>query len=237
MDSLLYIAQSLPDIPRWVEVRDYLLSEECEILGFEETPALSFVLRASDEEVAYVIGEPATKAIINAVENFHAEGVLIAPQEQYERLTPLLPAWTAERIFVYTLKDTQHLPYDERILVRFLEPADLIGAEIDPELLEELHAALAYTPILAIFVEAHPVSFCYASSETESLWDVGIDTVSEQQRKGYASLCFSQLARQMQQKGKSVVWQALESNPASWHMAQKLGFTKVDTLAIFVRDK
>ena len=38
------IAQKLPDIPRWIEVRDLLAADECEVIGLQETPDLSFIL-------------------------------------------------------------------------------------------------------------------------------------------------------------------------------------------------
>lgn len=83
------------------------------------------------------------------------------------------------------------------------------------------------------FVENKPVSFCYSGSSTESLWDVSIDTVPQHFRRGYASLCAAFMIRHMQAQGKQPVWQAVEENPASWRLAQKLGFVPVDELALF----
>lgn len=230
-----HILRKLPDIPRWVEVRSYLQSDECEVLGYTEEPSLSFVLRIDVEDLLYIVGSPEESVIVDAAAALGDEGQIIAPQDHFTRLAPLLPGWTAERIFIYTLTATSHLPQDDRVVVRFLDPDDLDGADVDPELLEELEEALEHTSIAAVYFEGRPVSFCYASSQTETLWDVGVDTVEAHQRKGYAGLCFSFLARQMAAKGQSTVWQALESNPASWRLAEKLGMTKVDELAYFTR--
>ena len=41
------LARTLPDIPRWIETRSMLLSEECEVFGLEEGSS-DFVVR--DEE-------------------------------------------------------------------------------------------------------------------------------------------------------------------------------------------
>jgi RimJ/RimL family protein N-acetyltransferase len=235
MPSRTAIAHKLPDIPRWVEVHSYLQSDECEVLAYSEVPSLSFILRVSEESLIYVVGEPTEDMIRAVADGLGTEGTVIAPQDQHVRLAPLLPAWLSERIFVYTLATAADLPHDKNVVVRFLEPNDLDGTDIDPELVEELEDALEYTRIAAVYVVGRPVSFCYASSETATLWDVGIDTVPEHQRKGYAGLCFSFLARHMDRRGKSVVWQALESNPASWCLADKLGFMKVDELAYFTR--
>jgi RimJ/RimL family protein N-acetyltransferase len=37
----------------------------------------------------------------------------------------------------------------------------------------------------------------------------------------------------MQAHGKQPVWAAEEDHPASWRLAQKLGFVPVDVLALF----
>jgi RimJ/RimL family protein N-acetyltransferase len=37
----------------------------------------------------------------------------------------------------------------------------------------------------------------------------------------------------MDTQDKQPVWQAVEENPASWRLAQKLGFVPVDELALF----
>jgi predicted GNAT family acetyltransferase len=42
------------------------------------------------------------------------------------------------------------------------------------------------------------------------------------------------MIRYMLAQGKQPVWQSEEDNPASWRLAQKLGFVPVDELALFV---
>jgi hypothetical protein len=37
----------------------------------------------------------------------------------------------------------------------------------------------------------------------------------------------------MDASGKQAVWGAVEENPASWLLAQKLGFVAVDEIALF----
>ncbi|MCC7206401.1 MAG: GNAT family N-acetyltransferase [Anaerolineae bacterium] len=115
---------------------------------------------------------------------------------------------------------------------RWVEVRDLLFAE---DLREELLHVVAYSPLAALFIEDRPVSFCYAASQTESWWDVSIDTLAPHRRHGYADLCFAYLARHMQTLGKAVVWQSLESNPASWQLALKLGLKLIDELACFRR--
>lgn len=76
------------------------------------------------------------------------------------------------------------------------------------------------------------MAFCYAGATTESLWDVAIDTLEAHRRKGHATRAFTFMARHMAAQGKQPVWQALEENPASWRLAEKLGFEAVDELVM-----
>jgi hypothetical protein len=235
MPSFAEIAHRLPDIPRWVEVRDLLFAEEGELLGFEDGIPPALVFRSFEDEVAYVVGEPSAKAIIAATINSTSEGTVIVPLENAAHTGLCLPEWLKERIFVYSLKDTEQLPHPKQVVVGLVQRVVLQRANLPQALREELLDAVDYSPLAAVFIEGKLVSFCYAASQTESWWDVSIDTLATYRRQGYAGLCFAYLARHMQTQGKSVVWQSLESNAASWQLALKLGLTPVDELACFRR--
>ena len=81
--------------------------------------------------------------------------------------------------------------------------------------------------------EGRPAAFCYVAWETENLWDVSIETLPELRGRGLAALAVSFLFELMREKGKQPVWGAEESNIASMSLAAKLGFEKVDRLAVF----
>lgn len=220
-------------MPRWVEARDLLLSGDCEIFGLQEKPTLSLVLRDSDAESVFVIGTPAVAAVHAAIQGIAHKGSAIAPQEEAIWLAQALPEWTRTRVILHTLRDPQRLPIASVGKVAFLDPNTLDQFSMAPELLGELKSGAEYSLIAATFVDKQPVSFCYVASETESLWDISIDTLSGSRRKGYAALCVAHMIRHMQAQGKQPVWQAVEENPASWRLAQKLGFVPVDELALF----
>ncbi len=101
------------------------------------------------------------------------------------------------------------------------------------ELKEELVEAAKYSPVAATCVERLPVSFCYAGSQTESLWDISIDTLAGHRNRGYAALCVAFLIEHFRRQGLAPVWGALESNVPSMKLAAKLGFTPVDQLVVF----
>jgi GNAT superfamily N-acetyltransferase len=233
MPSTQPLARRLPDLPRWVEVRDLLLSGECQIFGLEETPALAFALRDPDEDLAFVVGAPPPTAIHAAVQGLSPHGSLIAPPEQAAWLAEILPAWRPRRILLHTLPDHQHLPVPANGQVGFLDPALLAHLPAPADLLAELRRAAEYSPISAAFAGGQPVAFCYAGSESETLWDVSIDTLPDHRRQGYAALCAAHLIRHKHALGRQPVWAAAEDNPASWRLAQKLGFVPVDELAQF----
>ena len=67
-----------------------------------------------------------------------------------------------------------------------------------------------------------------AASITETLWDVGIDTLEGHRRKGHARACYLALASHLAAQGFSPVWGAYEDNEASLAMAESLGFIPVD---------
>ena len=81
-----------------------------------------------------------------------------------------------------------------------------------------------------------PVSFCYSGWETESHWDVSIDTLEGHRRRGLGTAACVCLIRHFAARGKTAVWGALDSNPASTALAEKLGFTPIDHLLVAYPD-
>lgn len=231
--ALPSIARRIPDLARWVEARALLLSEEGQIFGLQETPELSLVIREPETNALFVIGAPALSAIRTALAANERGGEVIAPMADAAWLAELLPGWKRNRIIVHKLEDAGRLPQPPADAVRFLAPALIPHMPIDPELRQELESGAGQSLIAATFVEQQPVSFCYAGAITESLWDVSIDTVPQYQRRSYAAWCAAYMIRHMEGQGKKPVWQALEDNPASWRLAEKLGFKPVDELAFF----
>jgi GNAT superfamily N-acetyltransferase len=237
MPSHRSIALKLPDLPRWVESRSLLLEGFGEIFGFAEKPDLSLVLRDPDARSIFVIGRPIEKEIEAAIEKNGHGNEVIAAHEQAAWLAEILPGWKRAAIIVHHLPDMHRLPEAPTGApsgaVGFLDPAVIPQLAIEDDLKQELISGAEQSSIAATFVEQEPVSFCYAGALTESLWDISIDTVPEQQRKGYAALCVSYMIRYLHGQGRHPVWQALEDNPASWRLAQKLGFMPVDELVLF----
>ena len=87
--------------------------------------------------------------------------------------------------------------------------------------------------VAAALADGRSVSFCAVSDQTESLWDISIDTLEGYRRQGHAARCVSYLVAEMRRRGKEPVWAAEETNPPSLRPAAKLGFVPVDELVLF----
>jgi RimJ/RimL family protein N-acetyltransferase len=233
MDSLRRAAALLPDLPRWVEARAYLLAGACEVRGLRWAPALSLVLRDPDLDLLLVVGAADGDAVRAAAAACGPDAELVCAPEDADGVARALPAWRRMRAILHGLPDPSRLPVPSPGQVRFLARDEIGGLRVAEELRRELRWAAEMSPIAATVVEGEPVSFCYAGSVTETLWDISIDTVPGHRRRGYAGLCVAFMVRHMEAWGKRPVWGAAEDNPASWRLARKLGFVPVDELALF----
>lgn len=234
--SLLHkLASSLPDIPRWVETRSMLLSGRGELFGVDETGTLSFVVGSPEMELISVVGVPAKEAILEAAAANSNEAEILAMPENSRHVAEALPDWKSIPATLHMLGDKPRLP-ERSSNVRLLAPSEIEALRnLPPDLKEELATASRYSPMAATIVEAAPVSFCYAGSQTESLWDISIDTLAEYRNKGYAAACVTYMIELMSQQKKQPVWGALETNVASLRLAAKLGFVAVDTIMVLQR--
>jgi len=245
------LLKALPDIPRWLETRSPLLSGDCEVLGAVEEP-LAFVVIDRPMRLASVVGEPDGEAIREAVERV-GEGCEVLTQEgNREYVEQALPGWSGETAQLHLLADESALQkavpeYEVPVLpgrgvvfrtdVRVVTGASLARAEGVPAALrDELERALLRWMVVAAYTEfGQLASFCYASSPTETLWDVAIETLEPHRRNGHAAQAVKFLVDHMWQRRKRPVWGALESNTASLALAKKLGFRRVDTLVVMAQ--
>jgi RimJ/RimL family protein N-acetyltransferase len=226
------IARRLPDIPRWVEARSLLLSGDCDVFGLEDGASLSLAVRDPSTGSVIIVGRPDAAAVRAAVRGIMHDGTLVAAEDETPWLADTLVGWTRTRAILHSLPDFSHLPPVDDV-VRFLDPRTIDHLDIPAQLARELRIGAEGSEIAATFIDDKPVAFCYAGSTTESLWDVAIDTLPQHRRRGHAAACAARMIRHMQGRGRAPVWGAVEENPASWHLALKLGFAPVDSLVLF----
>ena len=223
----------LPDLPRWVELRALLLTGRCDVVALEHDPLAAAVAAAAFRS-AFVVGRPPFAAMGEALAIAGESGSLIAAGESVAWVQEALPELRPERAILHELgADVTVVPVEPGT-VRHLHTAEVEMLTIPNDLREELRAAeSAGTPIAAALADGMPVSFCYAGSVTESLWDVSIDTLEPWQRRGYAARAARFEIARLLQLGRRPVWGAAESNVASRGLAAKLGFIPVDELWMF----
>lgn len=248
-DSLIELARLVPDEPRWIDYRGLLASGRCRAWT-EPDPGRGFVVRALGEPFAAVWGEPSEEAVRAAAAGRGSlDDVLVAPGPGAERVAAALPGWRAERVTFYVLPG----PIQPDRLPEIAPPEGADLAMLAPEsppvapgldglpraLRSEVAGLLAR--VRPLFVARVPpgdggriVSVCSAPWETETLWDVSIETVRGHRRRGLAAACFAALARWMAaERGKRPVWGAHESNPPSLALAERLGFVRDSELLTF----
>jgi RimJ/RimL family protein N-acetyltransferase len=175
----------------------------------------------------FVVGKPPRDLLTRALSQSPAE--LLVPPESHEHVAAILGR-RGLRADLLTLR--QPLP-------REAPPGTCIIASateaptFPPELEDELRAALTRVP-LAVALEAdEAAAFCYPGSISESLWDVSIDTVARFRHRGHAMRAVQAMMVHMAGRGRVPIWGAAEDNPASLHLAHKLGFQEADALYLF----
>lgn len=228
------LLSAVPDQPKWVELRAMLRSGRCEVYGLEDAERLSFVARHAEMELVSVYGRPAPDVIRRVIAlDPSPEAVLCLPEDR-RHVAESLPEWRPELATIYRLANSECLPEVPAGAVRLLSSSEIEAMDHAPaELKEELIDATKWAPVAATCVEQLPVSFCYGGSQTESLWDISIDTLAEYRNRGYAALCVAFLIEYFRRQDLAPVWGALESNIPSMRLAAKLGFTPVDKLVVF----
>lgn len=218
-----------------------LLSEGCEVLGLrQDAGGLHLVVfDASEEPLISVVGNPAPRAIAEAVERAGGTCDVLATPAGRENVAAALPGWRAVDAVLHRLADDARLPEVPEGSVRLLLPEEIPQAIDDARgiadgLASELRAAASSgVPCAASFAGGQPVSFCYVAAETEGLWDVSIDTLEGQRRRGNAGRCAAYLIWHMRGRGKEPVWGAERTNAASLGLAASLGFVPVDRIVVF----
>jgi RimJ/RimL family protein N-acetyltransferase len=232
--TIQQLLSTVPDQPKWVELRAMLLSGQCEIYGLEGAEELSFVARKAEIEMVCVFGRPAPDLIRMAVALLPSTETVLCSAEDRRHVAEALPGWRSELATIYRLANGERLPEVPAGKVRLLSPSEIDAIDHAPaDLKEELIDAATRAPVAATFIGQLPVAFCYAGSRTESLWDISIDTLVEYRNRGYAALCVSFLTEYFLRLGLTPVWGAVESNVPSMRLAAKLGFIPVDRIAVF----
>ncbi len=226
----------LPDKPRFVMARGLLLANRGRVLLGPEgrRGAGFFVLDADRPRMCQAVGRPVGGLVEQLIGDCADCHEILCAAETGEHFASLLPGWVARPATAHVHPDPSELTARRGHDVRLLraEDGEALG-HLPSRLRADIRLALEHAPVSATFLDGRPVAFCYAAYETEAWWDVSVDTVPEERRKGLASAAASLLVEQMLEQGKRPVWGALDANGASLAMAAKYGFRAVDRMMVF----
>lgn len=187
--------------------------------------------------LAVVIRWDDAAALQRALALVPREFSLVAPLDAEDTLVRLTGARRREYATLFQLPPADAARLAPIEGARLLREDEYRWLDYLPPLLRgELRDACAYSPIAATFVDDRPVAFCYCGWETDSYWDVSIDTLDGYRRRGLASAAAVCLLRLMAARGKTAVWGSVDSNAASAGLARKLGLAEVDRLLVVYPD-
>jgi GNAT superfamily N-acetyltransferase len=231
------VLSALPDLPRWVEARGMLRSGRGTIV---DRPAADppTVVASPSVLLAVVVNWEFQDALSRALRRVPREFAIVCPAEAEPVVASIAPKRSREQATLFHMS-----PADAAALPPALPEARLLRTDeyqrldnLPPILRGELRDACSYSPIASAFVDERPVAFCYSGWESETHWDLSIDTLDGYRRRGLGAAACACLIRLYAASGKTAVWGAAESNEASATLARKLGFKEVDRLLVMYPD-
>lgn len=224
------LAAVLPDVPCWVETRALLLS------------GTAVIRRASSGDGAvvldpalpsgFVVGSVDGALLRDVAERAPEDFELVVQSDAIDDACAALPGWSLATATVFSLPAPWPAGGGDHPGVVVCAPPDAAWIARVPEYDEiRFYAALAQAVALVLAGD-QVVAVCAAGDVTETLWDVGIDTLPAHRRAGHAGAAFRALAGHMAAAGRQPVWCAEDDNAASLAMAARLGFEPVGRIGI-----
>ncbi|MEA2222868.1 MAG: hypothetical protein QOH83_1244 [Solirubrobacteraceae bacterium] len=224
------LAAALPDVPRWVETRALLLSGEAVVRHSARgdgavvlEPALPF---------GCLVGRADAALLRDVLDGVAEDFELVVQTDAVDDAHAALPGWTVAPATIHTLASPWPAGSGAAPGVVVSAPPQQRWLQRVPEAGEMRRYAAEADAIALRLVDGHVVAVCTAGDVTESLWDVGVDTLDGHRRQGHASAAFDALAAHMAVRGRQPVWGAEDDNVASMAMAARLGFEPVDRVAV-----
>jgi GNAT superfamily N-acetyltransferase len=255
--SLVSLALTrVPDLPRWIDTRGMLLSGRAVVVATPDLDGTGMISTVPDSSLASIIGRPGAETIARAVAGLAGDVNVLSQMEDADYVARALDGWRRRRAIIHVLPDAmqreQAIDPSVRVFTRETAPAfDHVPERLRRELLDalngrtvsrfvpgELPASTAFVsrlavPMAAVWADGRPVSFCYPVWQTETLWDISIETLAPYRRLGLGARTARTLIRHMRRTGRAPVWGALETNTASRLLAARLGFVETAGIAVF----
>src|SRR5262245_6238660 len=247
----------VPDLAPWVDTRGMLLSGLARV-RFAQPADLDndgFVVILEPRALVSAVGRPPSDLILDAAQRLTRPDVL-CPIADVSHTSQALPGWQESCALLHVLRGSMpweseadadaaiymqdtappltHLPEDlQTEITEALRgmPLARFGHHVRPG--GSLDPPPRPLPVAAVWADGLPVSFCYPVVQTETFWDISIDTLEAYRGRGFAARAVRAMIRHMRRAGKAPVWGALETNGPSLAVARKLGFVEVGRLGVF----
>lgn len=228
------LAAALPDEPRWVETRALLLSGEAVVRGTADGGGAVVLDPALPS--GFLVGRADRSMLRDVADAAPQDFELVVQAGAFDDARAALPGWRVATATVLSPASTWRAGDGEIAagVVVSAPPEARWLARVPQEDEVRFYAAMAQAIALRL-VAGEVVAVCAAGDVTESLWDVGIDTVESHRRAGHGAAVFRALAAHMAAGGRQPVWCAQDDNVASLTMAARLGFKPVDRIGILKR--
>ncbi len=247
----------IPDLPHWVDTRGMLLSGRAIVRARagSDPAADPFIAVVPDAALASVVGDAVPEDIRAAVDSLAGDvNVLVQPEQAravagalgWTRRTAIIHAlprplpWESEtdsgvRLFTRaTAPRFDHLPETLRRELRDALEGRTMARFVPGDVPDRPSTSIGGSGVMAgVWADGRPVSFCYPVWETESWWDVAIETLEGYRRKGFGGRAARALIRHMRRAGRAPVWGALDTNAGSRALAGRLGFREAARIAVF----
>jgi RimJ/RimL family protein N-acetyltransferase len=244
------------DEPRWIDTRGMLLSGRARIHADAVRAGAGVVVVVPDSALVAVVGRPDPALVARTVEALSGDVNVLAQMEDADHVARALPRWRRSRALIHVLPGAASWEQDDepntRVFTAGSAPQfDHVPDAVRRELLDALGGRTVSrfvpgalpradpivrtvtVPMAAVWADGRPVSFCYPVWQTETFWDVSIETIEGYRRRGFAARAARTMIRHMRQTGRAPVWGALDTNAASRALAAKLGFVENAGIAVF----
>lgn len=231
------LISTLPDGPCWVETRALLLSGTATVRSAAGGDGA--VVLDPELPSGFLVGRADGALLRDVAATVGADFELVVQADAIGEACAALPDWTLSAATVLSPVS----PWGPAVAGGAGSPAGVvISAPPEEQWLARVpeadeirfYAAMAEAIAMA-FVDDEVVAVCAAGDVTETLWDVGIDTLEDHRRAGHGAAAFRALAAHMAAAGRQPVWCAANDNVASMAMAARLGFEPVGRIGIFKR--
>jgi hypothetical protein len=244
----------VPDLPQWIDTRGMLLSGRAVVAA--PSGHDGFIVVVPDLALASIVGCPPASQIAGVLATLAGDVNVLAQMEDADHVARALTGWRRQRAIIHVLPgvmpwegetDPQTRVFTRQSAPRFTHVPETLRRELldalkgrtvsrfVPGALPPAGARVSRLPVpmAAVWADGRPVSFCYPVWQTETWWDVSIETLAPYRKTGLGARAARTLIRYMRATGRAPVWGALETNTGSRTLAARLGFLEAAGIAVF----